>query len=169
MFLSPFSMSWTQRSKTFLCTQNQSVSGVTTICLTQCNTSPSHRVDQVVDCGLWPLQSARRNRMWAFAHSSQLRWRTTVRSRPQWGRRACRWASLRRFLTVCAKFLWLCKSTVLAAVWVAGLRRSWRGGGGGGLGWCGYTWSAVVRPIGCFRVAFYCGQPKAYVCNNHAV
>ncbi len=30
-----------------------SVSGVTTICLTQCNTSPSHRVDRVVDCGLW--------------------------------------------------------------------------------------------------------------------
>ncbi len=26
---------------------------VTTICLMQCNTSPSHRVDQVVDCGLW--------------------------------------------------------------------------------------------------------------------
>ncbi len=33
--------------------ENQSVSGVTTICLTQCNTSPSHRVDQVVDCDLW--------------------------------------------------------------------------------------------------------------------
>ncbi len=31
--------------------ENQSVSGVTTICLTQCNTS-SHRVDQVVDCGM---------------------------------------------------------------------------------------------------------------------
>ncbi len=30
--------------------EDQSVSGVTTICLTQCNTSPSHRVDQVVDC-----------------------------------------------------------------------------------------------------------------------
>ncbi len=30
----------------------QSVSGLTTICLMQCNTSPSHRVDQVVDCGL---------------------------------------------------------------------------------------------------------------------
>ncbi len=28
------------------------VSGSTTICLTQCNTSPSHRVDQVVDCGM---------------------------------------------------------------------------------------------------------------------
>ncbi len=40
----------------FYCTggsENQSVSIVTTICLTQCNTSPSHRVDQVVDCGLW--------------------------------------------------------------------------------------------------------------------
>ncbi len=33
--------------------ENQSVSGVTTICPTQCNTSPLHRVDQVVDCGLW--------------------------------------------------------------------------------------------------------------------
>ncbi len=33
--------------------KNQSVSGVTTIFLTQCNTSPSHRGDQVVDCGLW--------------------------------------------------------------------------------------------------------------------
>ncbi len=30
-----------------------SVFGVTTICLTQCNTSPLHRVYQVVDCGLW--------------------------------------------------------------------------------------------------------------------
>ncbi len=31
--------------------ENQSVPGVTTICLMQCNTSPSHRVDQVVDVG----------------------------------------------------------------------------------------------------------------------
>ncbi len=93
------------------------------------------------------------------------------------------------------------------------------------LGWCGYTWPVVVRPVGCtakfsetplktaygreiniqftgnssgghscsqhanctlpqncdicgivlcditahFRVAFYCGQPKAHLCNNHAV
>ncbi len=93
------------------------------------------------------------------------------------------------------------------------------------LGWCGYTWSPVVRPFGCtakfserpletaygreiniqftgnssgghscsqhvnctlpqnlhicgivpcekiahFRVAFYCGQPKAHLCNNNAV
>ncbi len=93
------------------------------------------------------------------------------------------------------------------------------------LGWCGYTWSAVVRPVGCtakfsetpletaygrdmniqftatalvdipavsmpiarslktcdicgivlcdktanFRVAFYCDQPKAHLCNNHTV
>ncbi len=32
--------------------KNQSVSGATTIFLTQCNTSPAHRADQVVDCGL---------------------------------------------------------------------------------------------------------------------
>ncbi len=34
--------------------ENQSVSDVT-ICLTQCNTSPSHRVYQVVDCDLWKV------------------------------------------------------------------------------------------------------------------
>ncbi len=33
--------------------EKQSASGVTTICFTQCNTSPLHRIDQVVDCGLW--------------------------------------------------------------------------------------------------------------------
>lgn len=33
--------------------ENQSVSGVITICLMQCDTSSSHRVDQAVDCGLW--------------------------------------------------------------------------------------------------------------------
>jgi hypothetical protein len=33
--------------------ENQSVSGETTICLIQRDTSPSHRVDQAVDCGLW--------------------------------------------------------------------------------------------------------------------
>lgn len=29
------------------------VSGVTAICLMQCDVPPSHKVDQVVDCGLW--------------------------------------------------------------------------------------------------------------------
>ena len=33
--------------------ENQSVSGVTSICLMHRDTSPSHRVDQAVDCGLW--------------------------------------------------------------------------------------------------------------------
>ncbi len=69
------------------------------------------------------LQSARRHWMWAFAHSST---ETADRSRPRWGRRSCRWASLRRFLTVCAEIIWLCKPIVAAAVRVAGLRPSWR-------------------------------------------
>ena len=33
--------------------ENQSVSGVTTICLMQRDISPLNRVDQVVNCGLW--------------------------------------------------------------------------------------------------------------------
>ncbi len=82
---------------------------------------------------------ARRHRMWALVHSSQLRWRTAVRSRPQWGRWACRWASLRRFLTVCTAILWLCKPIVAASVRVAGLRRSWRW-----RCWIWRSWAGVV-------------------------
>ncbi len=73
-----------------------------------------------------PLQRAGCHRMWTFAHSSRLRRWTAVRLRPRWGRRACRWASLRRFVTICAEILWLCKPIVAAAVRVAGLRQSWR-------------------------------------------
>ncbi len=77
--------------------------------------------------------------MWAFAHSSWLWRRTSVRSRPRWGRRACRWASLRRFLTVCAEIIWLCKPIVAAAVRVAGLRWSWRW-----RCWMWRSWAGVV-------------------------
>ncbi len=86
-----------------------------------------------------PLKSVRRHRMCAFAHSSQLwRW-TVVRQRPRWGWRACRWASLRWFLTVCAEFLWLCKPIVAAAVRLTGLRRSWRW-----RCWMWRSWAGVV-------------------------
>ncbi len=84
------------------------------------------------------LQSARRHRTRAFAHSSRLG-RTAVKSRPQWGQWACRWASMRRFLTVCAEILWLCKPIVAAAVRVAGLRRSWRW-----RCWMWRSWAGVV-------------------------
>ncbi len=165
--------------------------------------------------------------MYAFSHSSWLRRRTAVRSRPRWGRRACRWASLRRFLTVCAEILWLYKPIVAAAVRVAGLRRSWRWRCWMWRSWAGvvthglWLWGrldvlpnylkrlwrwlmvekwtfnsqttalvdipAVNMPIkhslktcdicgivlwdktAHFRVAFYCGQSKAHLCNNHAV
>ncbi len=206
--------------------------------LTWANRSPTQRHTRCLPSALYsenrdssmkrtPLQSARRHWMWAFAHSSRLRWQTAVRSRPRWGRRACRSASLRRFLTVCAENLWLCKPIVAAAVRVAGLGRSWRwrcwmwrswaGVGTRGLRlWgrldvlpnsmkCLWKWlmvkkltfnswatalvdiPAVNMPIACshktcdicgivlcdktahFKMAFYCGQPKAHLCNNHAV
>ncbi len=149
------------------------------------------------------LQSARRHWMWAFAHSSRLRQRTAVRLRPRWGRRACRWASLRRFLAVCAEILWLCKPIVAAAVsggwsqtflevnmldvevlgwcvtrglWLWGrldvllnsLKRLWRR-----LMVEKWTFNSRTTAQGqitsYFKVAFYCGQPKAHLCNYHAV
>ncbi len=64
---------------------------------------------------------------------------TAVRLRPRWGRRVCRWASLRRFLIVCVEILWLCKPIVAAAVRVAGLRRSWRW-----RCWMWRSWAGVV-------------------------
>ncbi len=245
--------------------ENQSLSGVTTIYLKQCNTSPSHRVDQVVDCGLWnvgpllfngcvklldigrnwnmlsytPTQSISNmlngwhvrwvcwpcknwdvfsfqelctdlcnmvsciimlqyevmvvdewhnngphdlvtvslciqnaiNEMhlcslsityacpyhnptatmghsihnvyiskptWRHTHC-RLRRLTAVRSRPWWGRRTCRWASLRRFPTICAEILWLSKPIVAAAVRAAVLRRSWRW-----RCWMWRSWAGVV-------------------------
>ncbi len=147
LFLPPFSTSWTQRSKTFSIlhkrpvslkygsgSKNQSVSGVTTIL-------PSALYSENRDSSVkrTPLQSARRHRMWAFAHSSRLRRLTAVRSRPRWGRWECRWASLRQFLTVCAEILWLCKPIVAAAVRVTGLRWSWRW-----RCWMWRSWAGVV-------------------------
>ncbi len=193
---------------------------------TRCLPSALYSENQDSSVKRTPLQSARRYRMWAFAHSSGLRRRTTVRSRPRWGWRACRWASLRRFLTVCAEILWLCEP-IVAAVRVSGLRRSWRWRCWMWRSWAGVVthglrlwgrldvlpnslkclwrwlmvekWTfnsrttaladipAVSMPIArslktcdicdivlCdktshFRVAFYCGQPKALLCNNHAI
>ncbi len=196
-----------------------------TRCHTRCLPSALYSENRDSSMKRTPHQSARRHWMWAFAHSSRLRWRTAVRSRPRWGRQACRWASLRRFLTVCAEILWLCKPIFAAAVRVAGLRQSWRWRCWMWRSWAGVVtrglqvvrscwmychilwnifghrlvlekWTfnsfatalvdipAVSMPIArslktynicgivlCdktahFRVAFYCGQHKAHLCNN---
>ncbi len=65
--------------------------------------------------------------------------KSVTTTRPRWGRRSCKWASLRWFLTVCAEILWLCKPIVAAAVRVAGLRRSWRW-----RCWMWRSWAGVV-------------------------
>ncbi len=193
--------------------------------LTSANRSPTRRLTCCLPSALYsenwdssvkriPLQSARLHRIWAFAHSSRLR-------------QACRWASLRRFLTVCAEILWLCKPIIAAAVRVSDLRRSWRW-----RCWMWRFWAGVITrglrlwglldvlpnslkrlwrqlmvekltfnsratalvdipavsmtiersfktckicgielcdKTAHFKVAFYCDQPKAYLCNNHAV
>ncbi len=85
-----------------------------------------------------PLQSARPPSMWEFAHSSRLQRRTAVRSRPRWGRRACRWASW--------EIIFLCKPIVAAAgVWSQTILEV-KMLDVEVVGWCGYTWSAIVRP-----------------------
>ncbi len=172
-----------------------------------------------------PLQSARCHWMWAFAHSSRLRRRTAVRSRPDeddehadelpWDGL---WQFVQKFFDYANRLLqqlsgggW---SQMVLEVKMLYMEV---------LGWCGYNmWCAVVRPVECtaklsemilettygremniqfmgnssgghscsqhanctlphnlclqlcdktahFRVAFYCGQPKAHLCNNHAV
>ncbi len=83
--------------------------------LTRCLPSASYSENRDSSMKRTPLQSARHHQMWVFSHSRWLRQRSTFRTRPRWGRQACRWASLRRFLTVCAEILWLCKPIVTAA------------------------------------------------------
>ncbi len=114
--------------------------------LTSANRSPTRHHTRCLQSALYsenrdssvkrtPLQSARCNRMWAFA--TQVGYDDELQSGrdPRWGRRACRWASLRWFLTVCAEILWLCKPIVAAA----GLRRSWRW-----RCWMWRSWAGVV-------------------------
>ncbi len=165
--------------------------------LKSANRSPTRRHTRCLPSALYsenrdssmkrtPHQSARRHWMWAFAHSSRLRWRTAVRSRPRWGRQACRWASLRRFLTVCAEILWLCKPIFAAAVRVAGLRQSWRWRCWMWRSWAGVVTRGlqVVRSVGCtatfsetyldtacvreMNIQFICNSSGGHSCSQHA-
>lgn len=56
---------------------------------------------------------SRCQRRWLFVASSNLRWHAAVRTRRI---QACRWASLRWFLTVSAKILWFLKPIVISCV-----------------------------------------------------
>ena len=148
----------------------------------QGDTSPLHRVDQHVDCGLWNVVSRCAKLLDIVSNCNTLSYTfiqsilnvlygwhvwwvlrprnncdiisfqelctdAAVRSKPWWGRR---WASLRRFLAVCAEILRLCKPSfnsfpICRSQTIPQVKKP----DVGVLGWCGYMWSAVVRPVGC--------------------
>ncbi len=74
---------WATRS-TALTSANHSPTWHHTLCLLSAlySENPDSSVKRT------PLQSTRRHRMWAFAHSRRLRRWTAVRLRPRWGRQA---------------------------------------------------------------------------------
>ncbi len=135
---------WATRSTT-LTSANHSP----TQCHTCCRPSALYSENRDSSMKRTPLQSARRHWMWAFAHSSRLWRQTAVRSRPRWGQRACRCLE-----TISGS---LCRNSL---VMQTDCGSSCPGGWSQMilemkmldvkvLGWCGYTWSAVVRPVGC--------------------
>ncbi len=129
--------------------------------LTSANRSPTRRHTRCLPSALYsenrdssvkrtPLQSARRHRIWAFAHSSRLLRRTAVRSRDpdedDEHADELPWVSdslCRNYLVMqtdcCSSCLGGWSQTILE---VKMLDVEF-------LGWCGYTWSAVVRPVRC--------------------
>ncbi len=130
--------------------------------LTSANCSPTQRRTRCLPSALYsenrdssvkrtPLQSAKCHRMWAFAHSSWL-WRK-INSQVETQRRT---TSIQMSFpetvsdSLCRNYLVMqtdcCSSCpgswpqTILEVKMLDVEV---------LGWCGYTWSAVVRPVGC--------------------
>ncbi len=90
-----------------------------------------------------PLQSARCHRMWAFAHSSRLRWRSMRTMSMQISFPETVSDSLcRNYLVMQTDCCSSCpggwSQTILEVKMYVEV-----------LGWCGYPWSAVVRQVWC--------------------
>ncbi len=137
---------WATRSTT-LTSANRSP----TQCHNTCLPSALYNENRDSSVKRTPLQSARHHWMWSFAHSSRLRRRTAVRSRPPMRTTSnadgLPWDGFWQFV----QNSWLCKPIVVS---------SCPGGWSQTilevkmldvevLGWCGYMWSAVVRQVGC--------------------
>ncbi len=155
-----------------------------TRCHTRCLLSALYSENQDSSVKRTPLKSARCHRMWAFAHSSWLRRRTAVRSRPRWGRRAADelpwdgfWQFVQKFFGYANRLLQQLSGGLVSD----DLGGEDAGCGGPELMCRGKWWSHQIltgfrtppppqySKTAHFRVAFYCGQPKTHLCNNHAV
>ena len=95
---------------------------------------------------------------WSFAHCSRLRRWTAIRSRPWWGREASRWASLRRFLTVCAEILRFVQTTSFIS---------------GGHSCSQHANCMVPQNLSLWHCVvwqnLYCPQRKVHLCKDHAI
>ncbi len=121
-------------------------------CLDMCNGSNNHTITPVPPWATRSTTLTSANRSPTRRHTSPsaicpVQWKpvfireenTELGYDDELQTRTCRWASLRRFLTVCAEILWLCKPIVAATVRVTGLRRSWRW-----RCWMWRSWAGVV-------------------------
>ncbi len=146
MHLCSLSITWTTRSTT-MTSENRSPTRRHTCCLS----SALYSENQYSSVKRTPIQSARRYRMWAFAYWRRLRRWTAVKSRPRWWTMSMQMSfpemvsdSLCRnslvMQTDCCSSCPGGLSQTILEVKMLDLEV---------LGWCGYTWSGVVRLVGC--------------------
>ena len=149
---------------------DQKTIGVTTICLTQRDTSPSHSVDQAVDCGLWnviPLLSMAVWSCWILSGNWNKLLYTSIQSIQNmlngwhvwWA-----WRNMEELGYFQLSFRTLI-SPAIALVYIPAVSMP--------IALSLKTWDicgiVLCDKTAHFRVTFNCPQHKVHLCNNHAV